>query len=236
MSASGPLLLRREQVPSTQDLIHELAAEGAPHGTAVVVGEQTAGRGSRGRVWRSPAGGLWLSVLCRPAGEAAAEVMSLRAALAVAPALELLVSGIRLGIKWPNDLLLGGLKAGGILCEARWQGGALGWIAVGLGLNVANPVPEELAGVATTLSTHAPGLRPEDLVQPLVAAIVEGGQRAGGLSAEELEEFRERDVLCGKPVRTPVRGVADGISERGELRVRLPGGGISLVRTGIITA
>lgn len=236
MSSSEPVLFRLERLPSTQDLVHELAAEGAPHGTAVVAGEQTAGRGSRGRGWQSPPGGLWLSVLCRAAGEAAAEVMSLRAALAVAPTIELMVPGVRLGIKWPNDLLLGGLKAGGILCEARWQGGTLGWIAVGLGLNVSNPVPGELAGVATTLSVHAPGLRSENLVEPLVAAIAEAGRRAGGLTAEEREAFRERDVLLGKPVSTPVVGVADGISERGELRVRLAGGAVSLVRTGIVTA
>lgn len=236
MSASEPVLLRLERLPSTQELVHELAAEGAPYGTAVVAGEQTAGRGSRGRVWHSPQGGLWLSVLCRPAGEAAAEVMSLRVALAVAPAIELVAPGVRLGIKWPNDLLLGGLKAGGILCEARWQGGTLGWIAVGLGLNVSNPVPEELAGLATTLSIHTPGLRPENLVEPLVAAIAEAGQRAGGLTPEERKAFRERDVLFGKPVSTPVAGVADGISGRGELRVLVPGGAVSLVRTGIVTA
>ena len=104
---------------------------------AVSESERTCGGGS-------PPGGLWLSVLCRPPDEAAAEVMSLRAALAVAPVLEQAVPGVRLSIKWPNDLLIDGRKTGGILCEARWQGTVLGWIAVGLGLNVSNPLPEDL--------------------------------------------------------------------------------------------
>lgn len=237
MSAGvGPVLLQLERIASTQDLIHQLAGEGAPHGTAVAAGQQTAGRGSRGRVWHSPFGGLWLSVLCRSSGEAAAEVMSLRTALAVARAVESAVPGLRLGIKWPNDLLVGGLKVGGILCEARWQGGSLGWIAVGLGLNVCNPVPDDLSAQATTLSLYAPGLRAESLVAPLVQAIAESGQRHGGLTASELDDFRGRDVLLGKTVTTPVAGVVVGISERGELRVRQAGGAVSLVRTGAVTA
>lgn len=233
---SEPVLLRLESVNSTQDLVHQLAGEGAPHGTAVVAGEQTAGRGSRGRVWHSPLGGLWLSVLCRPPGEAAAEVMSLRAAITAARTVELAAPSLRFGIKWPNDLMLGGLKAGGILCEARWQGLTLGWIAVGVGLNVTNLVPDNLSGQATTLSLHAPGLHPENLATLLAQAISEAGRCQGGLTHAELEMFGGRDVLLGKALTSPVAGIADGISERGELRVRLAGGAVSLVRTGTVAA
>ncbi len=230
-----PALLRVASVPSTQDFIHRLAGEGAPHGTAVVAAEQTAGRGSRGRPWQSPAGGLWLSVLYRPPQAPALEVMSLRAALLVAGSLERAVPGIRFGIKWPNDLQLGSLKAGGILCEARWQGASLGWVAVGIGLNVSNAVPEELRAQATTLTLHVAGLRPEDLVEPVVRAISDAGQRRGDLTDGELDDFRARDVLLGKPVTGPVAGVADGISARGELRVRCATGTISLLRSGPVT-
>ncbi len=231
-----PVLLRLERVPSTQDLVHQLAQDAAPHGTAVVAAEQTAGRGSRGRRWQSPAGGLWLSVLCRPPDEQALEVMSLRAALLVAEAVEGAAPGLWFGIKWPNDLYVGSLKAGGILCEARWHAASLGWVAVGVGLNVSNSVPQELTGQATSLAMHVEHLRAGDLVDPVVRAIAEAGQRRGGLTGTELDDFRARDVLYAKPVTGPVPGVADGLSPLGELRVRRADGAVSLIRSGPVTA
>ncbi len=103
-----------------------------------------AGRGSRGRSWHSPRGGLWLSVLLRPA--AAADVLSLRVGLAVETALRSLAPDLHLALKWPNDLMLDDRKVGGILCEARWQGDALGWVAVGLGTQREEPDPGGVAG------------------------------------------------------------------------------------------
>ena len=144
-----------ERVDSTMDLLHQLAAEGAAEGTAVIAGEQLEGRGSRGRSWHSPPGGLWLSMLFRPAG-CAVEVMSLRVGLAVAEALDDLVPH-PVQLKWPNDLMLGERKVGGILCEARWQGHTLGWVAVGVGMNVRNAVPQELTEVATALASERAG-------------------------------------------------------------------------------
>jgi biotin-[acetyl-CoA-carboxylase] ligase BirA-like protein len=204
------VLVRLESVPSTQDLIHQLAGDGAPHGSAVVAAEQTAGRGSRGQRWQSPAGGLWLSVLCRPADELALEVLSLRAALLVAGAIERVAPGIRFGIKWPNDLQIGTLKAGGILCEARWQGAVPAWVAVGVGLNISNAVPEELHAQATALCAHGAGVGPEHLVQPVVRAVAEAGQRRGGLTGAELDDFRARDVLLGKAMRGLVASFRSG--------------------------
>jgi BirA family biotin operon repressor/biotin-[acetyl-CoA-carboxylase] ligase len=111
-----PELLRFRAVHSTMDVLHDLAAEGAEAGTVVVADEQTGGRGSRGRGWRSPPGGLWLSALYRPGLAAGTELLSLRVGLAVAQAVEALATGLRVSIKWPNDLLLDGRKLGGILC------------------------------------------------------------------------------------------------------------------------
>ena len=129
-----------ERVASTMDLVHELAERGAEAGSMVVATEQLQGRGSRGRPWHSPPGGLWLSALYRPPSTGGLELLSVRVGLAVARALDPYVpTPVRL--KWPNDLMHDGRKLGGILCEARWQGAALGWIAVGVGLNVRNPVP-----------------------------------------------------------------------------------------------
>ena len=99
------------------DVLHALAAEGVEAGTAVVATEQTGGRGSRGRTWSSPPGGLWLSVLFRPPSGAGIELSGLRIGLAVADAIEALHAGLSVRIKWPNDLMVGDRKLGGILCE-----------------------------------------------------------------------------------------------------------------------
>jgi len=225
---------RFDSVPSTQDLLHQLAAEGAPAGTAVVAAEQTAGRGRRGHGWSSPRGGLWLSVLCRPADRPAVEVLSLRVALHAAAALEALVPGGRLLLKWPNDLLLGGRKLGGILCEARWHGEVPAWVAVGIGLNVANPIPPDPGSRAIGLADIIPGITPEMLVAPLTAAIAGAGEQPGLLTPGELSSFRERDWLLGRPLLEPLRGIAAGIEPDGALRVRTTEGAVMLARSGTV--
>lgn len=208
---------RLTQVSSTLDVVHEYAARGAPHGTVVVAEEQLAGRGARGRSWHSPAGGLWYSILLRDA--AADEALSLRVGLAVARAIEAVVPEARIAIKWPNDLMLGERKVGGVLCEARWQGAMLGWIAVGLGLNVRNRVPEEVALTGTTLASVAPALEPAGLVGPITQALrsLQAGQT--GLSSQELAEFGRRDWLKGRVIIEPERGTVEGIEMDGALRV-----------------
>ena len=121
----APEMVRLARVGSTMDALHDLAQTGAPPGTAVVAEVQDSGRGSRGRTWASPRGGLWLSVLARPS-EGGLELLSLRVGLAVAGVLARMGLGDQLRLKWPNDLMLGERKTGGILCEARWQGATPG--------------------------------------------------------------------------------------------------------------
>jgi BirA family biotin operon repressor/biotin-[acetyl-CoA-carboxylase] ligase len=211
-----------ERVGSTMDVAHQLAAEGAEAGTAVMAGEQLEGRGSRGHSWHSPVGGLWLSMILRPPAAGGVEVMSIRAGLAVAEAIESL--GLRLQLKWPNDLMLDGRKVAGVLCEARWQGEALGWVAVGLGMNIRNRVPNELSAAATSLASLRPEITVEDVVPPVVSALRRLDLEAGRLSASELERFALRDWLQGREIRGPVAGTVAGLREDGALLVRSPGG------------
>ncbi|MDH4132023.1 MAG: biotin--[acetyl-CoA-carboxylase] ligase [Gemmatimonadota bacterium] len=221
-----------DTLPSTQDLIHRLAGEGAAAGAAVAARVQTAGRGSRGRGWESPLGGLWLSVLCRPPGDAGVEVLSLRAALAVAGAVEACVTGVHLGIKWPNDLMLGTRKVGGILCEARWQGNDLGWIAIGVGLNLSNPLSPAIEELAVALRTVARDVTPEAIAEPVAEAVAAAGERQGPLTSGELAAFGERDVLRGRRLVAPVPGIAIGVAPDGALLVGEAGGRITPVRSG----
>ena len=215
------------------DLIHELAERGAEAGSMVVATEQLQGRGSRGRPWHSPPGGLWLSALYRPQSTGGLELLSVRVGLAVARALDPHVPApVRL--KWPNDLMLDGRKLGGILCEARWQGAALGWIAVGVGLNVRNPVPGELRETAVSLVELEPDIQLETVLHSVSAAIRALDLGAERLSPAELEIFAARSWLDGREIREPLAGVVAGLSDDGALRVRTPQGAHVSLRHGSV--
>ena len=151
-----------DTLESTNQTAKQLALEGAAHGTLVLAGHQTAGRGRKGRVFESPAGkGVYLSLVLRvsvPASEALAVTIS--AAVAVARAVKALC-GLELGIKWVNDLYYQGKKVCGILTEAGTsvESGQLEWLVVGIGLNLTGTAadwPEELARVAGSLFPGGP--------------------------------------------------------------------------------
>lgn len=225
-----------DRAGSTQDMVHDLAADGAADGTAVVAVEQTAGRGSRGRGWASPRGGLWVSVLSRPRTAAPAEALSVRVALAVADALErhaLAADGAPgVQVKWPNDLFVAGRKIGGILSEARWQGDRLGWIAIGVGINVSNALPPELSAGAAALDEFAPGVRAGELAPVVIGAVRAAARIIGPLDQAERDGFASRDALAGRRLSEPAAGTADGIEPDGALRVRRADGVVDLVRVG----
>jgi BirA family biotin operon repressor/biotin-[acetyl-CoA-carboxylase] ligase len=219
-----------EALGSTQDEAHRLAAAGAAHGTAVAARIQTGGRGTRGRSWASDNGGLWISVICRPGAGAAGEVVGLRVGLALADLLDaMLPPPHRIGLKWPNDLYLGSKKVGGILAEARWQGESLGWMVIGVGVNLRNEIPPDLAASAARLVDC--GLTPgaTSLAAPVARAVAKAASVAAPLSAEELAAFASRDWLRGRALALPEPGIAEGITAGGRLRVRSAAGTVSEV-------
>jgi BirA family biotin operon repressor/biotin-[acetyl-CoA-carboxylase] ligase len=182
--------LASRYVPATGSTNADAAAwaPGVPPGGGLVVADaQSAGRGRLDRGWFSPPGTclLFSVVLPRGQGAAALGLVPLAAGLAACDAARWAGAAARL--KWPNDLMLGDRKAGGILCEAvRTDGGALR-VVVGVGINVNVPkFPPELAGTATSLleATGAPTDRGALLEQflgaflPLVAELEGDGGRA----------------------------------------------------------
>ena len=215
------------------DVIHQLASEGAPAGTAVIAGEQLQGRGSRGRTWHSPVGGLWLSVVFQPPAVEGIEVLSLRVGLAVAKAIQSRVP-TPLQLKWPNDLMLKGRKVGGVLCEARWQGDTLGWVAVGIGLNVCNHIPAELSSAAISIRELLPGVTVEEISNPILATLRELDLGTGRLTPAELSRFAQRDWLRGRTIREPVAGTVMGVAEDGRLLVRTAAGSEIALRSGTV--
>ncbi|HEY8061655.1 MAG TPA: biotin--[acetyl-CoA-carboxylase] ligase [Gemmatimonadales bacterium] len=230
-----PDLIRVAELPSTMEAAHALAQDGAPHGTAVVAGRQTLGRGTRGRAWSSGPGGLWLSVIARPSRTDALEALSLRVGLATAAALELACPVLpRLGLKWPNDLQVDGRKLAGILCDARWGGGQCQWVVIGLGVNVRNAIPAELRSVAVGIGTWDPTVDPDALATPVAAAVAMAAREAGPLTSRELRAYALRDVLAGARVSEPVAGTAQGITAAGALRVRTDTGPTREVLAGVV--
>ena len=151
-----------DSLPSSNQTAKQLALSGAPHGTLVLVSQQTAGRGRMGRSFASPAGkGVYLSLVLRadlPAGQALGVTIS--AAVAVARAVKTLC-GLELSIKWVNDLYYQGRKVCGILTEAGTsvESGQIEWLVVGIGLNLTSTPadwPEALAHTAGSLFPGGP--------------------------------------------------------------------------------
>ncbi len=144
------------ETDSTNRIARELAAKGAPHGTAVIADRQTAGRGRLGKQFHSPEGGLYLSVILRPALPAT-DLMAVTACAASAVFSALSEFGITPQIKWVNDLFLNGRKICGILCEGGFTpDGHFDYLVIGIGLNLRRDpdIPQELQGIVTDLQTE----------------------------------------------------------------------------------
>jgi BirA family biotin operon repressor/biotin-[acetyl-CoA-carboxylase] ligase len=146
-------LVALETVGSTNDEALRLAAAGAEDGTLVWAREQTAGRGRQGRGWSSPPGNLYLSMVLRPdCAPAEAAQLSFVAGLALGEAFGSIAPPmIEVTYKWPNDLLLNGRKAAGILLESHGNpDGTLDCLILGLGANLQH-FPEDTSFPATSL-------------------------------------------------------------------------------------
>jgi BirA family biotin operon repressor/biotin-[acetyl-CoA-carboxylase] ligase len=169
----GAIVHRLESVPSTNDIAKGLALQGAAHGTAVLAGEQTRGRGTKGRVWHSPAGlGLYASFILRGPGGGAVpfpHLVPLAAGLAASDAVRE-AAAVETRLKWPNDILCAQTgdtyprdmsperKLGGILAEGVSGAAGGDFVVVGIGLNTGHgpdDFPEELRTSSTSVRLAA---------------------------------------------------------------------------------
>lgn len=226
-----------EEVDSTMDEAHRRAEKGGEGGLAVMAKRQLAARGRLGRRWAADEGGLWCSVLARDLGRTELEVLSLRIGIALALTLESAIPRVpRLMLKWPNDLRLADRKVAGVLIEARWQGTRPDWVVIGVGVNLRNRVPAELATLAMSLAEITTVPAPEAMAPLVVAALRGAISRVGALAPDELEAWSLRDDLFGRRIMTPVSGVAEGITATASLRVRQRDGRLVSVRTGEVAA
>ena len=232
---------------STMDDARALAEQGAPSGTVVFAEEQTAGRGTRGRTWVSPAGqNLYFTICLRP-DTTQLQRLSLITPVAIANAVEQ-VLGLYPRIKWPNDLHLKGKKFAGILIEGEWNGDKPAFALVGVGVNVNfDPAPHaaQIDRPATSLAIEKgrPVAR-----EPLLATIFASFERAfeGAVHPALFHGWRTRQEILGQPVtlsgspaiREPngaIEGVAEDVDEDGALLVRLSDGELRRFHAGEVT-
>jgi BirA family transcriptional regulator, biotin operon repressor / biotin---[acetyl-CoA-carboxylase] ligase len=226
----GQSLVYLPETGSTNAEARRLAEKDAPDGTLVITDHQTAGRGRLDRRWEAlPGSSLLMSLIFRPQlAPHQVQHLTMLGGLATADAVEA-ETGLKVGLKWPNDLMIGGAKAGGILAEVELSGDRILYALVGIGVNV-NLDPERLPGPlltrATSLSLELG--RPVSrlaLLWSLLKAI-EIRYLALGTSRSRLQvEWAERLVTLGQQVivstgGTAWQGIAEGVDEDGALLVR----------------
>ncbi len=229
-------VIYREEIPSTNTLLKELARAGAPAGSVAVCDFQSAGRGRLQRVWQAAAGEtLPVSLLLKPRlTPEQIPLCTLGAAVAAAQAIEQVCPELRAGIKWPNDVVIGGRKCVGILCEGAFDPEGRLCVIMGVGFNGNQRVfPPELAASATSLFLEKQRQNPDAepvILRELLTAFLEAAEKAadrleeGGLPAI-LPEYRARSVTIGSAVRViaPTEeyiGQAEGMDASGSLLVR----------------
>jgi BirA family transcriptional regulator, biotin operon repressor / biotin---[acetyl-CoA-carboxylase] ligase len=209
LAAYRPLFF--ETIDSTSDEAKRLARAGAAEGTLVWALEQTAGRGRRGRPWLSPPGNLYASLILRPGGPAGrAAQLGFAAALAIGDALAELLPGLGgLACKWPNDVLLGGRKIAGILLESEiGEGGALAWLVLGLGINLAWAPPgtefPSTSIAAQGFDTVPPAVMLEAFARHFHAWAQ--GWREDGFAGIR-EAWKQRTASLGEPIQVRLETV-----------------------------
>lgn len=233
-----------EVVDSTNNEAKRWAQKGAPHGSVFVADEQTGGKGRLGRVWKSPPKtGLWFTLLLRP--QAAPEQvtnLTLFAGLAVARAIRSL-TGCDARIKWPNDVVIGSQKVCGILTEMAAEMESVEYVIPGIGVNVnTESFPEEIAYKATSLylATGKKWSRAA-VLQAILLEMEELLNRQQEQGTESvLSEYRENCVTIGRQVSTQrgnirLSGIAEDITEEGELVVRQSNGSLLTINSGEVS-
>ncbi len=222
------------------DEARKRARAGAPGGSALVATRMSQGRGTHGRPWHAPEGGLYLSMILRDLDDP--HLLTLALGNAVADVLE--VAGAQPELKWVNDVLVDGKKVAGILVEGEATGDRFDFLVAGIGINVnghAADYPGELRDTATTLEDV---LGADSCIEDVETFLLQELDRwiqmvRDGRNEEIVAAYRQRDALAGKRVRLEsgdlaVEGLAAGIDDDGHLLMEVRGA-VRSFDTGSIT-
>jgi BirA family biotin operon repressor/biotin-[acetyl-CoA-carboxylase] ligase len=233
------------KVDSTNRVALDLGHAGEPEGAVVLAEEQTAGRGRAGHTWHSErATGIYATLLLRPhLAPVQAPLLTMMAGLSTHAAIQA-QTGLNVDLKWPNDLLIHGKKAGGILTEMHAEPAQVRFVIVGIGLNVnQEKFPPELGSIATSLRIESG--KPHSRLELLVRLLREFENDYNRFLAEGAESVTSRFAAIssyahGKRVRVAngkdsFAGVTAGIGTEGLLLVHRDGGQIVTVIAGDVS-
>ena len=230
-------------VDSTNNYAKTIAANGAPHGTAVIADMQTGGRGRLGRSFLSPPGaGMYLSVVLRPQVDSAqALLLTSAAAVAVCRAVDRFVE-TPAEIKWVNDVYLGGKKLCGILTEAvsDLESGNVEFVVIGIGVNLTCAAfPEELKEIAVSLAEYSKEKISRGALAAAALEELEALYRELDTAAF-MEEYKRRSCVIGKRANAIRAGVSrevfiEDIDDTGALLVKNEAGEPERINSGEIS-
>ena len=230
-----------EQVGSTNDLALSWANESTPDFSLVIADEQTAGRGRAGRKWSTPPNsGLALSLILHPSTTEQANPMLFTGLGALGLMQAFKNHNLPAQIKWPNDVLLNGKKAAGILVETAWIGEQIDNLVLGMGVNIlksAVPAAEVLQFPATSLE-EALGKVPDriQILHDTLAGIIDWRHRLGTknfiFAWEAALAYKGETVQVWAGSDVSLTGQIEGLETDGSLRLRLNRNETSIIRVG----
>jgi BirA family biotin operon repressor/biotin-[acetyl-CoA-carboxylase] ligase len=231
-----------KEVDSTNLVAKKLANEGAAEGTIVIAGKQRRGKGSRGKKWISPSGGVWMTIILRPDVEPnKAPQLTLVTGVAVAETL-IQELGLDVEIKWPNDILIDNKKVSGILTEVKTNIIGVEYVLVGIGIDLNIDIPPELRDTATSLQAELEReIRGAELIQKFLQNFEDNYNE---FKADNfpyiLNKWRRLSGTVGKYVELRrkggvIRGEAIGISKNGRLVLEMDNGNLRKVISGECT-
>ncbi|MFA6321251.1 MAG: biotin--[acetyl-CoA-carboxylase] ligase [Candidatus Omnitrophota bacterium] len=242
----GKEVISYKKVGSTNDIAYELAEKGLKEGSVILAEEQDGGKGRHGRSWLSPSkGGIYLSVILRPQiTPNEIPKITLLAAVATAKAVRD-VTGLSAMIKWPNDILVRGKKICGILTEMKAEQDSVGFIVIGIGINVNTSI-KQLPKGASSLKEELRSCGREECVSrlDLVKRLIERLEEDYFLLKKEgfrpiMDEWKQLTDMLGSRVRVVLQNrtfeaLAHDIDPDGALVVRKDAGTLERISSGDI--
>ncbi|HXY54877.1 MAG TPA: biotin--[acetyl-CoA-carboxylase] ligase [Nitrospirota bacterium] len=232
------------EVESTNTLAMEMASRGALEGTVVIAETQTGGKGRVGRKWISPKGNLYLSVILRPEMPLnKAPMITLMGAVATATAIRK-QCGVHAVIKWPNDILIAGRKASGLLTEMSAEQDRIRHIVLGIGIDVnmnIDELPPEVRQIATTLEAECGRkIDRQSLLRQLMRELDAWYQVFLAAEKGVLAEWKVLNVTIGNSVAVSgtgetFQGIAKDIDNEGRLIVEISDGTMRTVAAGDVS-
>lgn len=238
----GTAIEYQPSVPSTQELAWELALQGAPEGTIVLAEQQTNGRGRLTRSWQSLPGAIALSLILRPRlAPDHLPIFPLLTGVTMAQAINQ-ETALNCQLKWPNDLMVGNKKIGGILSEVSAEPDQINFLIIGLGLNVNTPpqhIPHDLKDKATSLYLAGKQIFPRSRI---IQSFLERFEKLFDLLKSQgpapiLEQWKALNNTLGKEVEImrpsgSIHGLAKGIDNKGQLILELSSGALETIIAG----